>query len=242
MYNVRRIADALMPHGFFVAFEAETETHFVRANVQRQLFERIDVNAGKQRGGKWGDIAFANVLIALTPGPFTSPKGMAEVELLTDWSATKWKEQTLAWERIIISSWPQKLDDLSRARADALLARTDATRVAAEKYLEFLDSGLTTVESIAKLSEGATQPELTEARRLSRTEGLICLPERICYDLISLLLARHQDKVESNPKMFWAKSPITVPELNWRFQLLASRLYPERGWELLAPKGGRPNN
>lgn len=233
MYNVRRLADALAPHGFFVAVEAETEAWFLRANNQRTLFEGIQVNAGKQRGGRWGDIAFSDVSISLTPGRFTSPKGMAEVELLSDWSPTKTKEQAIAWERTIVDSWPRKLAELVRARGDELLARTAASRAAVDNYLALVDSRLTVAESIAKLSDGASEAELKEANRLSRTEGLICLPERPCYELISLLIARKAREVESDPTKFWGKNPIAVPELSWRFQLLASRLYPERGWELL---------
>jgi hypothetical protein len=233
MYNVRRLADALAPHGFFVAVEAEMEAWFLRANIQQKLFEGIEVNAGKHRGGRWGDIAFSDVSISLTPGRFTSPKGMAEVELLTDWSPTKTKEQALAWERTIVDSWPQMLGELVRARGDELLARTAETRAAVEKYLELVDSRLPVAESIAKLSDGASEAELAEARRLSRTEGFICLPERPWYDLISLLFARKAGEVERDPTKFWGKNPIAMPELNWRFQLLASRLYPERGWELL---------
>jgi hypothetical protein len=113
-----------------------------------------------------------------------------------------------------------------------LLARTADTRYAADKYLAFLDRRLTVAELLAKELDGATEVELLEARRLSRTEGFVCLPERPCYDLISLLIARHAGEVEGDPKMFWGKNPNAVPELNWRFQLLASRLYPESGWEL----------
>ena len=232
MFNVRRLADALEPHGFFVACKDKTEAWFLRANVSRRLFEGIEVNAGKQRGGRWGDIAFADVSIALTPGRFTSPKGMAEVEMLTDWSPTKSTDQALAWERIIVDSWPQRLDELLRARGDTLLARTADTRAAVEKYLALADSRLTVAELIAKLSDGASEAELKEAKRLSRTEGFICLPERPCYDLISLLIARYAGAVEGDSARFWGKNPNTVPELNWRFQLLASHLYPERGWEL----------
>lgn len=232
MFNVRRLAEALTPHRFFVAFEEKTEAWFLRANTERRLFEGIEVNAGKQRGGRWGDIAFADVSIALTPGRFTSPKGMAEVELLTDWSPTKSHEQALAWERFIIDSWAGRLDELLRARGDQLLARTAETRAAVEKYLALVDGRLAPEESIAKLSQSASEAELTEARRLSRTEGFICLPERPCYDLISLLIARKAGEVEGDPTKYWGKSPIAVPELNWRFQLLASRLYPERGWQL----------
>jgi hypothetical protein len=233
MFNVRRLADALTPHGFFVAFEEKAEAWFLRANTERRLFEVIDVNAGKHRGGRWGDIAHANVSIALTPGRFTSPKGMAEVELLTDWSPTKSKEQALAWEGTIIDSWPRKLGELLSARGNELLARTAETRAAVEKYLRLVNRRLPVTDSIARLSDAASEAELAEARRLSRTEGFICLPERPWYDLISLLIARKAGEVEGDPTKFWGKNPIAVPELNWRFQLLASRLYPERGWELL---------
>lgn len=233
MYSVRRLADALAPHGFFVAVEHATEAWFLRANLKLRLFEGIEVHAGKQRGGRWGDIAFSNVSISLTPGQFTSPKGMTEVELLADWSPTKSKDQALAWERMIVGTWADRLDELVLARGDELLTRTAETCAAVDKYLELVDRRLPVAVSVAALSDGASAVELEEARRLSRTEGFISLPERSCYDLISLLIVRKAGEVEGTPTKFWGKNPIVVPELNWRFQLLASRLYPERGWELL---------
>lgn len=232
MFKVRRLADALTPHGFFVAFEEQMEVWFLRANHERRLFEGIQVHAGKQRGGRWGDVARADVSIALTPGRFTSPKGMAEVEALTDWSATKSPEEAFAWERLVLDSWPQRLDEVARLQGDALLAQTADARAAVERYLALLDRRLSVAESIAKLTAGAAEAELTEARRLSRTEALICLPERACYDLISLVIARHAGEVEGDPAKLHGTNPNVARELNWRIQLLASRLYPERGWEL----------
>jgi hypothetical protein len=236
MFNKRRVADLLSPLGFFLAFESHTEAGFVRANGRVGLFEEIDLCAGRRRGGRWGDIACAGVSIALTPGEFTSPKGMAEVECLSDWAATKTKEQAVAWERSVIAA-PITLDALIRRRREELLARTAIARVAAVHYLGLLDNRLTVPEMIAKLTEGATDEELQEARRLARTEGFISLPERACYDLIVLLITRYAGEVESDRACFWGKSPNAVPELNWRFQLLASRLFPERGWELLDAGG-----
>jgi len=239
MFDVRRLADALTPFRFFLAVEDKTGAWFIRANVSNRLFEVIDVHAGKQRGGKWGDIACAGVSIALTPGRFTSPKGMGETECLSDWSPTKATGQAVAWERSILDSGPRMLDELVRSRGGELLARTADARAAVDKYLSLLDRRKTIAELIATLSDGASQAELLEAHRLSRTEGLICLPERSCYDLASIVIARLAADVESDPKRFRGKSPMAVPELTWRFQLFASRLYPERGWKLLGTKRRR---
>ena len=97
---------------------------------------------------------------------------------------------------------PARLDALIRGRAEELLRQTANARNAVMKYLELLDRRLPINEMIITLSEGATEEELKEARRLSRTEGFICLPERACYDLISLLIARRAADIEGNRATF----------------------------------------
>ncbi len=230
MFCASRIEKALEPLGFFTAFESDNTFSFVRANTRVGLFEAIEPCAGKHRGGRWGDIACASVSISLTPGYFTSTKGIAESECLSDSAPTKTKAQAIDWERLVVESGPAKLEALIRERGHALLARTQESRVAVEKYLALLDRRLSIEQQITNLTESATDVELKEARRLSRTEGFILLPERPCYDLISLHITLRAQEVEGDKIRFWGKSPNDVPELNWRFQLLASRLYPERGW------------
>jgi len=233
MFSTRRLSHALSSCGFFLASRSETDARFVRANVQWRIFEQVYIGAGKPQGGKWGDVSGADVSIALTPGPFTSPKGMAEAICLSNWAPTESEEKAIAWERLVTGTALAKIDDLLGTHGDELLERTADARAAVERYLAILDRHLTVAQMIADLTDGATADELAEAHRLSRTTGFIGLPERHCYDLVSLLISRRATDIETSPTRFWGKDPYAVPELNWRCQLLASRLYPERGWELL---------
>ena len=91
MFSTRRVADALAPLGFLLVLDSETEARLVRDSSEPALFEVVDLHTGKMRSpnARWGDLACAGVSIALTPGQFTSPKGMAEWESLTDWAASK---------------------------------------------------------------------------------------------------------------------------------------------------------
>jgi hypothetical protein len=248
-FSTRRVGDALSHLGFFLSFGVSTEAQFVRANRKTQLFEIVSLHAGKFRGGRWGEFSSAGVYIALTPGKFTSPKGMAEYECLINSTpttnpeeadrrargstTTRTKEQAIAWENFVVQAVPGKLEALEHARAEELLTRTESTRSAVRAYLAMLDRNLSFQQLTDNLTNGATEDELNEARRLARTDWLIALPERSWYDLISLLIVRKSGEVEGNPSIFWGKNPEEVPELKWRFQLLASRLYPEPGWELM---------
>jgi hypothetical protein len=233
---------ALKPLGFFVAFQAPAELLFVRPNNSAGLFESVDLSAGHYRGGISGEISGAGVSISLTPGKFTSPKGMVEYECLLDessnkqgWSKTQNPHQAAEWEKRIVRMVPRALAVLSEEKSPSLLARTADTRAAVERYLALIDRSSPVADLIVQIADGATDEELRESKRLSRTEGFICLPERHWYDFLALLITRLGPEVEGKLRPFWGISPWDCPELNWRFQLLASRLYPEPGWELFKP-------
>src|SRR5262249_23584024 len=152
-----------------------TEAWFVRANARRGLLEAIELHAGKHhvRGARWGDTAFAGVRIALTPGRFTSPKGMVEYQMLTNWADTRTREQAVAWKRVVVATAAPRLDSLWQTHGEDLLARTAAVRAAVDRYLGLLDRQRSVAELIGELTARATEEELREARRLARTEVLI---------------------------------------------------------------------
>ncbi len=53
------------------------------------------------------------------------------------------------------------------------------------------------------------------------------------YELAIWLIVKYSELVE--PGFDWCidSDPLRNVELNWRIQLLSSRLLPERGWELI---------
>src|SRR5437016_441907 len=102
----KRIVAGLTLQGFQLGFSEEgwTEFVFVRKHGP-DLFERISVGQGYQRGGRVGDIVSASVECAITPGR-TALKGMAEVECLTEiasdpktgWTALAGEPDAIDWE------------------------------------------------------------------------------------------------------------------------------------------------
>jgi hypothetical protein len=237
MFRWRRIAELFTQLGFFVGWESQTDIGLVRPNSKACVFEVIHLAAGKHRGGKWGDFSSGSIHIGLTPGEFTCIKGLAEVECLSEFTSTNTPTGADAWEQQILNSAPQRLMHLVSNKADDLLHRTAKTRAAVDRYLEAVPDG-----SIKQATEililRANDEQRNEAKRLSRTEGFICLPERHCYDLISILIATHSSHIDGEGD-YWGQCPNQVRELNWRFQLLASQLYPEKGWEWMPNNGGR---
>jgi hypothetical protein len=243
MFSTRRLSTQLAPLGFFNAVDSTHEVWFVRPNTTLQLFEIIQVSASKPqgtRGARWRDAAFAGVSIALTPGEFTSPKGMSEYQMLLDHSETRTSEQALSWEQLVVATAPPEIEVLLRTRAGELLARTAETRATVAKYLQYLDRNASVAQHMEALTRGASEAELREARRLATTEGIIGLPERACYDLAALVITRYAERVEGSATKFWGVCPNAVQELKWRMHLIASELFPERGWEMLAAAGSLP--
>lgn len=217
--------------GFFVGFRSRAHIGYVRANIQLGLFELVQLDAGKPSGGRWGDISNATIRIGLTPGELTCVKGIAEAECLSDWTPTKSTEDAAAWEEQVAVTAPGRLTALVESRSAALLARTESARRAVAMYLSYLPPG-DILAATRVLTRDATEPQRKEAARLSATTGMICLPERHAYDLVSILIATHCSLIDDEER-YWGQCPTTTPDLNWRIQIMASKLFPERGWEMM---------
>jgi hypothetical protein len=232
MYDVDRMIIRLRPLGFELSDESETDAWFVRANETSPIFEQLNLIAGRQRGGDWGDSSHAFVLVGVKPGRF-SPKGLTEAICLTDWVPTKTDEEADAWERNVVSEVEHRLPKIAKQHNADLLTRTAACRTAVSRYMALIDCSQPMPLHIDTIAGEATREQLSSFERMASTPGLICLPDRTPYDLAIWLIVKYSELVE--PGVDWCidSDPLRNVELNWRIQLLSSRLLPERGWELI---------
>tara|TARA_R110002073_G_C9295573_1_gene566386 strand:- start:50 stop:772 length:723 start_codon:yes stop_codon:yes gene_type:complete len=240
MYNVSRISTRLRPLEFELYDQSETEAWFVRANREHFVFEQLNLNAGRPRGGDWGDSSHAFVLVGVKPGRF-APDGLTEAICVTDWTSTASDEEADAWELQVVNEVEARLPDITKQHSADLLSRTAACRSAVARYMEFVDTSKSLRQNIETYAAGASPEQISHFNQIARTPGLICLPGRTPYDLAIWLIIKHSGIVDDGVDWDADDNPLANSELNWRIQLLSSRLLPERGWERMdATKKGEP--
>jgi hypothetical protein len=240
MFSKRHIAQGLKPLGFLVADESSTDILLIRPDMDTGLFEAVRCNAGKRRGGRWGNYSSASVNLQLTPGYFTSCT-VGEHELISDFADTRKASQAKSWATMVVQSVPEKLRKARQKIGQETLACAAAVRVACDEYLRFIDLSMPREQLIEELSHRMSDEEKREAKRIASLEGIICLDERKSYDLLSMLMTHFAGQVEGDSRVFWGKDPYQVRKFLWRIQMLASRIHPEPGWEIdTKVTGGEP--
>jgi hypothetical protein len=239
MIDPKRIEAGLTPSGFRLAyFDSATLAVVFFRRRNDELFERIAIGQGRQRGQEWGQIVDAGVEATIVPGR-TALKGMAEVACIMEVASDsrgstslEAPEDARRWEDALIKAGPPRAKAFADEVGPSLLESTKVQRESVKRYGELIGFDHNPQQLVQELNDRATPRQRSEVDRILKTPIVWIFGGRIYYELAALTIALCAAEVKGNPEWFWGIDPAqsTDRRLMIELQILASRFAHEPGW------------
>jgi hypothetical protein len=238
--SIDRIGKKLKGDGFELAFfnKISYEIDFVR-RFSRDLFERIEIHQGYQRGGKKGDVVSASVACSIVPGE-TFLKGMGETRCLTEiaaepdgWTFLSGKADAEKWEDQLARVGPQQAHAMCVEHGPRIASSTLAVRDLGRGCLESCRKlAASPKELLAAINSQAQGWQLEEWKRILRCRVPVFPNEDLFHEIAVLAIVVHSGKLKGDARWFVGKDPDSAEdrELMILIQFMASILAGEPAW------------
>jgi hypothetical protein len=239
--SLQRLGRDLAANGFQLSYfdEVTLEVLFVKP-FSRELFGRIQIGQGLERGGKAGDIVSAGVQCSIVPGR-TFLKGMGEHRCLTEVATDPSRGSSKLTNDVEVQSWEARLGVIGPQQAESLCADRGPTVVSSTQIvrkigLECLDACRSLAQDprqlLAALESQAQSWQLDEYRRILGCPIQMLPNGRLYYEIAVLAIVMYSGELKGDSSWFIGINPdsATDRDLMILIQFMASILAGEPGW------------